>query len=394
VKHSKLLVAIIAFIALPVTSYIIVKRRSKKELQWYSVAYPTRKNLTQYINASGRLKAQDQITIGSLVAGRVVKLHVDDNDFVKKDQVLVELDDGIGYSAVKKAKAALQSTLSTLRYTTKFYKRQEALYQAGQVADDTFESYTKDYENAQADALQAEAELEIRSKHYDDLFIRSPEDGVIISKKVDLGQMVTARLQATELFKIAKDLTKMEAEIDIDEADIGLVKIGQNSVFTVDAFQQKPFQSKVKQVNYDYKVVDNVISYAVILDVENQELTLRPGMTTNVDIMVSKAKDALCVPNKALRVNGTLLEKIAKKEEFKFEKIEQSIETKRGDYLWILEGETFKQVPVKLGVNDGRFTEIRSATLKSGITEQNKVVIEALDPERENPVLAMGKLKV
>ena len=123
----------------------------------------------------------------------------DDNDFVEKDQVLVELDDGIGYSAVKKAQAALDIAQANLRYTTHFYKRQKALYHAGQLAQNTFEKYTKEYKTAKAKVLQAQADFEIRQQEYDNLFVKAPEAGVIIAKKVNLGQMITSRFQATEL---------------------------------------------------------------------------------------------------------------------------------------------------------------------------------------------------
>ena len=308
-KHEKLVIAVAAFLLIPIGFYAIVKKRNAKKFQWYVTQKSQKRDLTQYVNASGRLKAKDQITIGSLVTGRIIKLHVDDNEFVKKGQILVELDNGIGYSAVKKAKGALWQAKSNLTYLEKFYKRQKSLYDEGQIARDTFENITKDYETAQYGVVQAQGELEIREQEYENLFIKAPEDGVIIAKKVNLGQMVTSRLQATQLFTIAKDLKHMEAEIDIDEADIGLIKIGQEAIFTVDAFPQKSFRAKVKQINYDFKIKENVITYAIILDVDNPDLQLRPGMTTNVDIKVAQAKNALCVPNKALRIDKNVLKK-------------------------------------------------------------------------------------
>lgn len=388
-RHHKLLLAIAAFILIPLGFYFFVKKRNTKKLVWHATRNPITKDLTQFITASGSLKAQDQITIGSLVAGRIVKLLADDNDFVKKDQVLVELDDGIGYSSVKKATAALLQAKASFLYIEKFYARQTALFESGQLAQDTFEGYTKDFETAKAQVLASEAELEIRQQGYDNLFIKTPEDGIVIAKKVDLGQMVTARLQATELFIIAKDLTKMEAEIDIDESDVGAVKVGQEAVFTVDSFPQKPFTAKVTQINYDYKVVENVITYGVILNVSNPDLTLRPGMTTNVSIKTAKAEKALCVLNKALRVNRKSVEAIAQKEDMFVQNVEKTVDTKSLETLWLLNGKTFKEVIVKTGITDGKYTQIIE-----GISASDNVVVEALDPNRENPVLTMGNLKV
>ncbi len=202
--------------------------------------------------------------------------------------------------------------------------------------------------------------------------------------------MVTSQLQATQLFIIAKDLKKMEAEIDVDESDIGLIKVGQVAVFTVDAFPQRSFSGVIKQIHYDYKIVENVITYAVVLNVSNPDLSLRPGMTTNVDIKVAQAKNSLVIPNKALRVSKEALKKIAAKEELNLQELQKTIENKSKDTIWILEnGNLIREIPVKLGVNDGKFTQILGT-----INENTQVIVEALDPERENPVFAMGKLKV
>ena len=390
VKHKTLLISIIAFVIAPLGLYFIVKKNNKKQISWYSTSQPTTRDLKQYITASGRLKARNEITIGSLVAGRIVKLHVDDNDFVKKDQVLVELDNGVGYSRVKKSKAVLMEASASLKYVTAFYNRQEVLYKSGQLAKDTFERYAKDYESAQANVISAEATLEINQQTYDNLFIRTPADGIVIAKKVNLGEMITSQFQATALFTIAKKLETMESEIDVDEADIGVVEVGQEALFTVDAFPQRTFHAKITQINYDYKIVDNVITYGVILNVDNPKLTLRPGMTTNVSIKVADANRVLCIPNKALRINRNSIKKIAKKENFSYEEIAQTIENKAQETIWIMSGKkTFKEVAIKLGVTDGRFTQVTD-----GITPNTTIVEEALDPERENPILAMGKLKV
>ena len=316
-------------------------------------------------------------------------MHVDDNDFVEKDQVLVELDNGIGYSNVKKAKAALIRAEATFNYQEEFYARQTALYKSGQLAKNTYEAYTRDYLASKAALLEAQASLEISQQTYDNLFIKAPEAGVIIAKKVNLGQMITAQFQATELFIIAKDLKKMEAEIDVDESDIGLVAVGQDAFFTVDAFPRKTFKAKITQINYDYRVVDNVITYGVILEVENPELKLRPGMTTNVNINVATKKQSTCIPNKALRINKNILKTIASTQNIGFEEIERVATKKHLETVWVLQNNTFREIPVKLGINDGKYTEV-----KKGLTTNDLVVIEALDPKRENPVLTMGKLKV
>lgn len=388
-KHLKLLIAILSFFLIPTGFYLIVKKRNSRKIQWYSVSHPVKRNITKYVNASGSLKAQDQVTVGSLVAGRVEKLEVDDNDFVKKDQVLAVLDDGIGDSAVKLAKGTLDEAKAALKYYKRLYNRQKILYEANQISADTFDGHERDYKIYLAKVSQAKADLEIKKQNYDNLFIKAPTEGVIISKKIDLGEMVTSQLQATKLFVIAKDLKKMEAEIDIDESDIGSMKEDQEAIFTVDSFPQRSFKSKVKQINYDYKVIDNVISYAVILDVSNPDLSLRPGMTTNVDIKVAEVKNVICVPNKALRINRETLRKIAQKENFTMQEMPKSVENKSKSTLWIAEGKTFKEIHVGTGASNNKYTQVIN-----GINESTSILIEALDPDRENPIINMGKVRV
>jgi len=258
---------------------------------------PTRKDLTQFVNASGKLKAVVQITVGSLVAGRVVKILAADNDIVKKSQVLAILDDGIGDSEVKKTTADLAEARANLDFQEKFYRRQKALYSLGQISQNAFDAVTQTYETTKARVEKLNATLELNKKQYENLFVRAPEDSIVISKMVDLGQMVTAQFQATALYTLAKDLQDMEAHIDIDEADIGFVKNGQEATFSVDAFPKMKFTANVKYVKYLANVVDNVVTYDTVLNVANPELKLRPGMTVNVDINVAGSQDAITVPN-------------------------------------------------------------------------------------------------
>jgi len=386
--NFKIIYGLFALFAILVFAYFFFAQNDEPKDKWYRISKPEKKDLVQYVNSSGRLKAQEEITVGSLVAGRVINLLVDDNDFVKKDQVLVELDDGIRESAVKKWQATLLNAKSQFAYQEKFFARQKSIYEAKQLAEDTFEQYKRDYNYYSAAVLEAEADLEIRQKEYDNLFIKSPVDGIVIARKVDLGQMITARFQATELFSIAKDLKKMEVEIDVDESDIGLVQDGQDAIFYVDAFPKKQFGGKVKQVKYHFTIIDNVVTYATILDVDNPDLKLRPGMTTNVDIEVARAKNALCIPNRALRINEGIIESVAKKIGFGFEPFVKNIKNKNQDLLWIVDGEKFKQVKIKIGASDRSFSEV----LK-GLNEGDSIVTEAFDPSRTNPIMAMGKLR-
>lgn len=372
-KNKIIIIITLLFISGAGAFYIFKKNKTAKG-PLFTTEKPLRKKMTQYINAAGTLKAKEEITIGSLVAGRVIKIHAWDNAFVTKDQVLVELDDGIGDSAVKALKAQIKQIEDKLEYQRKFYDRQKALFAVNQISKDSFEQYTSELKVLEDQLEQARAELEIRQKEYDNLFIKSPDDGVVIARTVDLGQMITSRFQATELYKIAKNLKEMEAHVDVDEADIGMVKEGQFATFRVDAFPKVKFRANVKQIKYLAKVIDGVVTYATILNVNNPDLKLRPGMTTNVDIKVAKEANALVVPNKALRIDEPQLEAVAKKLNFAIEK-EEDIK-KDTDNIWILNDKKFKQIKVTTGVKQDKYTEIKNANVNENtdvVTEINEI---------------------
>ncbi|MBY0353507.1 efflux RND transporter periplasmic adaptor subunit [Candidatus Babeliales bacterium] len=357
----------------------------KKEDLVLASEKPQRRHLAQFVTASGMLKAKDQFTVGSLVAGKIIKILVDNNDHVKKDQVIAILDNGIGDTDVKKLTAQLKEAQANLAYQENFFKRQKELYQSSQLAKNKFEQEERDFLVSQARVKQLKASLEREQKLYGNLFIKSPDNGTIIAKKVDVGQQITSQFDATVLFIIAKDLTDMEAYVDVDEADIGLIKEKQEAVFTVDTFTKRPFVSLVKQVQFQSKTVENVITFATVLQVSNPTIELRPGMTTNVEIKVGEDKNALSISNKALRISGFKLEEFAKKSGYTFEKLELkpgSIKQQQHDTLWILEDKTIKQVEVTLGVVDTRFTQVIK-----GLTESSNVIVEFTEQQRENMLL-------
>lgn len=389
-KNIKLI--IITFVLVTVSGvswYIYNDRCQAKNKNPFTIEQPAKRDLVQFVTATGNLKAKDQITVGSLVSGRVMEILAEDNDIVKQDQVLTVIDNGIGDASIKRLKAALVEFETRFDYQEKFFKRQEALYKSGQLSKNLYEQYKQDYIVAQSKVDQTKAELQLETQTYNNLFIKAPTSGIVIARKVNLGQTVTSQLDATVLFEIAKDLHSMEAYIDVDEADIGLVKEEQCACFTVDAFPKDRFGAKVKRIQYLAKIVDNVVTYAVVLDVPNPDLRLRPGMTTNVDLQVAEAQQTLSISNKAFRVNTIQLEQAAKNACFTVNKITETIKAgtprqhKTKDFLWILENDkTIKQIEVKIGINDGKFTQIMN-----GIDTNTKIIVDLSGIATENVLL-------
>ncbi len=373
--------------------YVTKQKHTKKRLdQVFFTEKISTKDIAQFISTSGNLRAKDRIKVGSLVAGKVAQILADDNDVVTKGQILAVLDNGIGDSAVKKQRAIVAEAEAYLDFQKQFFKRQKALFDAGQLAKNLFDQYFQDLKTAQARYDQARAILEIEIKTYENLFIKSPDDGIVTAKKIDLGQMITSQLDATVLYEIAKDLYHMEAALDVDEADVGHIKSGQDAYFTVDSFPKMKFDGSVKQVEYQAKIVESVVTYLTILNVENPDLLLRPGMTTNVEIKVADVKDAVSIPNKALRVSSLSVEENAKALGLTVDKIPdgglQDVKYKKiRDFVWVLErNNIIKQVRIDVGVTDGKYTQVLN-----GIALGENVIVDIEDVNK-NTVNMLQKI--
>ena len=348
------------------------------------ISTPTRQDLEQFIKASGTLKAKEQLIVGSLVGGRILEWYADANDTVKKDQILAKIDDGVGYAGVEKALAVVAERTAELARAKQLFARISLLLESNATSQENYDKQLFAVDLAQARLDQAKADLKINELKYENLSIKSPDNGIVIARKIDVGQMVTAQLNATELFIIAKDLHHMEATIDVDEADIGLIKPGQDAYFVVDAFPTVEFKATVLRVENLAKSSGTVISYSVILNVENPTLTLRPGMTTNVQISAAKANNALCVPQRALRLaksrveSGAALMKLSVNPSPDASKPSRTYQS----YVWTKDGTNIKQLAIKLGISNTEYAQILE-----GITEQTMIVSGINTGNQANSVL-------
>ena len=374
------------FIASATVFFYILRTSSsqKKNDSSLELTTPSYKNLEQFVKASGTLKAKEQLIVGSLVNGRVLEWYADANDTVQKGQILAKLDDGIGYAAVEKALAVVAERSAELDRAEQLFGRLSLLLQSNAVSQDDHDKQKHVVTLTNARLAQAKADLKMSQLKYENLSIKAPDEGTIIARKIDVGQMVTAQLQATELFIIAKDLHHMEATIDVDEADIGLVKPGQDAFFVVDAFPTLEFKAKVLRAENLARSSGTVISYSVILNVENPELKLRPGMTTNVQINVANSNNVLSIPQRALRLSQTGIQAGAQRMNLTIQEAQEAQKSSRlyRSYVWIKDGKTLKQTHVKLGVSDTEFVEVLE-----GITDQTNVVSGVNSGIQENSIL-------
>jgi HlyD family secretion protein len=274
-----------------------------------------RGNITQVVSSTGTLQAVVTVQVGSQVSGTIEKLSADFNTKVKAGQVVAQLNQDkfkaaedqaranllAARSNVEKAKVGVVDALRTLERNRELRKRDLMAQSDLDAAQTAYDAAVAQLEVNQAQTAQAQAALKQATVDLNNTVIRSPVDGIVISRNVDVGQTVAASLQAPTLFTIANELAKMEVHTNVDEADVGNVRERQEVVFTVDAFPARRFRGRVHQVRNSPVIVQNVVTYVAVVRIDNKELLLKPGMTANVQFLVSQKEDVLAVPNMALR---------------------------------------------------------------------------------------------
>ena len=346
------------------------------------------------VTANGTLEAEQEVTIGSELSGIVEKVFVDVNDTIKEGQVLIELDTAKLKASVEKAKAALASAQAaqkeaqaTLNEANAKYKRllnvrklsggktpaqteldeQAAVVARSQASVDT----------AAAQIQTAQAELETAQTDLTKAYISSPIDGVVLARSVEPGYAVAASLQAVELLTLASDLKTLDLEIDVDEADVSVVKPGQKATFTVSAYPNKNFPATLTKVAYGPTESEtNVVTYTAYLKVTNNELLLRPGMTATARIVTEQRQNALLVPNTALRFapsvskgSGSAVDTLMMgppRSSNKVSKEVGGVTTQRKNTVWVLRSGSAQEIDIITGASDGTYTEVISGDLKEG----------------------------
>ena len=367
---KKIIIVSVIFVALIAGLFFYFNRNGEKSV--YKTEKISRGEIKSIVTATGTVNAVTTVSVGTQVSGTIRKLLVDYNSSVKKGQLLAQIDPSTFQGQVDQARANLLSAQATMEKTVvsvtdarRTYERNRELFAQNFIAKselDTAEtnlhSAEAQYKVTQAQIGQAQAALKIAETNLQYTNIISPVNGIVISRSVDVGQTVAASFQTPTLFSIAQDLTKMQINTSVDEADIGRVQTGQEVSFTVDAYPDAIFAGKVSEVRNAPTTVSNVVTYDVIVKVDNPQLKLKPGMTANVSITIEMRPDVLRVPNAALRfkpadMNG--------RKGIKTEQREM-----KGTKVWILEQDKPRPVQVTIGLSDGNYTEISSGQLQAG----------------------------
>ncbi|MBU1642497.1 efflux RND transporter periplasmic adaptor subunit [bacterium] len=329
----------------------------------YKTYTVTKETIVQSVAANGTLNPVILVSVGTQVSGTVKKLYVDFNDKVQKGQVLMELDPSLFSAQVKASEANLKNARSMLALAEANDKRMRPLFKKGYISVQQMDETTQTLQAAHAQVDLAVAQLEKDRTNLRYSVIRSPVSGVVVDRTVDIGQTVAASFQTPTLFKIAQDLSKMQIDANFAEADIGGIRIGQKVEFTVDTFAGRTFEGVVRQIRLNATTQQNVVTYDVVVAVNNPDKILLPGMTAYANVILAVRKDVIAVPLSAFRFRPSEDEKAKG----------QSRKTKnQKPVIYLLRNGKLEPIEIQEGINNNKMVEVLSGNLKEG----DKVVIE------------------
>jgi HlyD family secretion protein len=332
-------------------------------------------DMVQTVSANGTLNPVTLVSVGTQVSGTVRKLYADFNQKVEKGQILLELDDAIYSAQVRQSEASIRNVQATLDLARANEARMQNLFGLEYVSRLELDQAIQARRSAEAQIAQAQAQLARDRANLNYTVIRSPVSGVVVARQVDIGQTVAASFQTPELFKIAQDLSKMQIHSNFAEADVGQIRVGQQAIFSVDAYQDRKFSAVVQQVRLNPTIQSNVVTYDVVLGVDNPELILLPGMTSYVSITVAEQPATLRVPNAALRYRPAQNESSRDGSKAKPSRRQDGPARK----VYVLRQGKPVAVPVTLGITDNKYTAVLSGNLKAG----DQVIVGDNSPEED-----------
>ena len=380
VLHKKYLFILLAvLIVIAGTGWLLTGRKSTESR--YATANVERGSITQTVSANGTLNPVKLVNVGSQVSGIVKKLYVDFNDHVKAGQILLELDPALMQAQLEQSLANVANMEAQLELAIANEARTRGLFAQEYVTRQELEQSIQALKSARAQRALTSAQVARDRTNLANTVIRSPVSGVVVSRVVDTGQTVAASLQTPTLFTIAQDLAKMQIDTSYAEADVGAIRVGQPATFRVDAFPNKSFHGIVKQIRLNPTTQQNVVTYDVVVGVDNPDLKLLPGMTAYVNITIAQRQDVLLLPNAALRFRPADAASRTDKQrgdagKFKSERSKDKADAAVMGTVYMLEKDKIKPVRVSVGITDNRFTEILGDDLKEGTA----VVIEDRQP--------------
>lgn len=378
-KKRKAIIVIATILVLIITSAVYVINANGKVQYIFDTVTVEKGSISNTVTATGTLEATNTVVVGTQVSGVIEKLYVDFNSKVKKGQLIAELDKSTLQSNLENAEADISNAEAELEYQESTFERNKKLFEKEMISENDFDLSKYNHKKSEASLKSAKANLSRAKQNLGYTSIYAPIDGIVMNRAVEEGQTVAASMNTPELFTIANDLTEMQVEANVDEADIGMVTEGQRVEFTVDAFPDETFSGKIIQVRLQPQESSNVITYTVIVTVANPELKLKPGMTASITDYVEEVNDVLFLAGKATRfmpdreIMTDYFSSLPESErpqpprEQRSENQGDQTNEMRGRELsenmkrvWIKVGEIIRPVMVETGMSDGINLEILS----------------------------------
>jgi len=396
-RRQRVIVSVVVLLALAAGAYLYMGREQGG--YDYTTAPVKRGDMTVLVTATGAIQPTEQVDISSELSGTVRDVNVDYNSPVKAGDVLAVLDTNNLEANVKSSRAKLNSAkANVVKATAQLEQAQVALdrlrnlvksnVSTQQSLDDaqyTYDSAAATKQINEAEVLAAEADLRLAQVNLGKARIVSPIEGMVLTRAVNPGATVAASLSAPVLFTIAGDLRKMELRVDVDEADVGRISVGQKADFTVEAYPDRKFPAEIKQIRYASDTTNNVVTYKAVLTVDNPDMLLRPGMTATADIVTQSLKDAVLVPNAALRYvppaaagRSPSLMSLFRPPRIRRGGDQPPALTGNNRRIWVMRGENPSPVTIQVGASDGQFTQV----LSDNVSAKDTVVTDATERKR------------
>ncbi|SHM78830.1 HlyD family secretion protein [Chitinophaga jiangningensis] len=381
-KYKRVIIIVVAvLLALLLIWYFFFRKPPVKTT--FTTEFPQYGTIATTVTATGTIQPVDTVAVGTQVSGYLKYLYVDFNSNVKKGQLLAQLDQTLFQASVDQFSGQLAVANSNLTYQTANFGRQELLYKTGAISRADYDNAAYQLNAAKANVAAVTAQLKSARTNLDFTNIYSPIDGVVLNRNVSIGQTVAASFNTPTLFVIAKDITKMQVEASVDEADIGEVRDSLRVSFTVDAYLDDVFDGRVQEIRLQPSVSANVVTYNTIINASNNQMKLKPGMTANVTIYTAERDSALLIPVRALkfRPDSASLSKQyiilpavrrnAPPEPKDTNRVDTEKKVREGtvNYVWVLRGDTLQQKRIRTGLNDNTQLEVLR-----GLTINDRVI--------------------
>ena len=387
-KKLKVII-IIVLIALAGAAFWFFHFHEEEKPLVIETIHPAYGYISRSVTATGTVQPVDTVSVGTQVSGTIKNIYADFNSKVKKGELIAQLDKSLLLASVNQYKANLELAKNQAVYEKSTYDRQNLLYKTGAISKADYETALYNYNSAQANVLSVQAQLDAANKNltYSDIY--SPVDGVVMTRNVSIGQTVASSFSTPTLFIIAKDITKMQVQGAVDEADIGNVKVGQRVTFTVDAYPDDVFPGTVAQIRLEPTVSANVVTYSTIISAQNDNMKLKPGMTANIVVYTKEDSNALLIPAKALKFQPAdalakqykISERMVDSSSTHRKKTNPDTARKRMNdtsgavkrvraFVWVKRNDSLVEKRIITGLNDDTNVEI-----VAGLTTEDEVII-------------------